>query len=66
MVMPQEAKNAANHFATLVERKFGPLRDDSTTPMQKIFVYQDDVLNYTPTFLEHFSYAAKNQQQCHA
>jgi hypothetical protein len=27
-VMPQGVKNAANHFATLVERRFGPIRDD--------------------------------------
>jgi hypothetical protein len=52
-VMPQGAKNAANHFATLVEKRFGPLRDDTTFPSEKMFVYQDDVLNYSPDLLSH-------------
>jgi hypothetical protein len=33
--------NAASHFATMVEGGLGELRDDTSTPDQKMFVYQN-------------------------
>jgi len=49
-VMPQGAKNAANHFASLVETAFGHLRDNK---LQKMMVYQDDILNFSDDLEQH-------------
>jgi hypothetical protein len=51
-VMPQGAKNAASHFAALVEEAFGSLRDDLSNPFQKMMVYQDDILNFSTTLVD--------------
>jgi len=51
-VMPQGAKNAASHFAALVEEAFGSLREDLSNPFQKMMVYQDDILNFSTTLVD--------------
>jgi len=53
VVMPQGAKNAANHFASMVEVAFGDLRDDTTNKLQKMMVYQDDIVNFSHEIVHH-------------
>jgi transposase InsO family protein len=52
-VMPMGAKNAASHFASMVEDGFGPIRDNTEFPDEKMFVYQDDILNHSHKLRDH-------------
>jgi len=48
-VMPMGAKNSANHFANIVQKAFGDMKDNAESSEEKMFFYQDDVLNYSKT-----------------
>jgi hypothetical protein len=48
VVMPQGAKNAANHFARMVEKAFG-IYKNTTSTTHKMMFYQDDILNFSNT-----------------
>jgi hypothetical protein len=52
VVMPQGARNAANHFARMVENAFG-IYKNTTSTTHKMMFYQDDILNFSNNFMHH-------------
>jgi hypothetical protein len=48
----QVARNAANHFARMVENAFG-IYKNTTSTTHKMMFYQDDILNFSNNFMHH-------------